>query len=134
MQSNRHSLSGFVAGLFVAAAVACMLGTRPQDANAAPRPPRINPQVEALMKQIKECEDRLADAQAQLNFWQTEAVSQANEVTRLQNDATNPTAAFFLSQAQGMSCRAVNSALDARLNVTLCTRKVQALKAELSGP
>jgi hypothetical protein len=129
--STRHAVGGFAAGLFAAVAVASMLGSRAQPAER----PKIDPRIEALIRQIKESEDRVAEAQSQVVFWQQEMASDDSEVARLQTEAAaSPTVAFFLGRAQGLSGRAANSYLDARLNLTLAQRKTQALKADLAAP
>ena len=126
---GRRVLTGFVAGLFAAVCAASMLGV----IQPAERP-RIDPRVEALLKQIKEAEDRVAEAQTQVAFWQQEMAADDNEVAKLQAEAaSSPTVAFFLGRAQGLAGRAAHAYLDARLNQTMCQRKVSALKADLTG-
>ncbi|MGH7132687.1 MAG: hypothetical protein ACREJO_12145 [Phycisphaerales bacterium] len=128
--STRHIVGGFAAGLFTAAAFAAMLGFHQQSS-----PPKIDPRIEALMRDIRGAEDALAEAETQVKFWQQEFVSQDTEVSRCQADAEgSPCMAFFLDRAKGLSNRAAHSALDARLRQALCARKVAALKADLAAP
>ena len=129
--ATKHVMGSFAAGLFACVAIVSMLGITQQPTER----PKLDPRVEALLRQIKEAEDRVGDCLTQVSFWQQEMAADDTEVGRLQvESAACPNVAFFLGRAQGLSSRAANSFLDARLNLTLCQHRLQGLRTDLAAP